>query len=125
MTASDNLSEPIMKNDTKIILKLSAKILVVAVLAAMSLYNLFHGTTICVESETIYLSSNDDAHLIVNINTATVRELKKLDGIGRVTAQAIIDYRTENGEFTTVDELINVKGIGEAKLEKIRDHVTV
>lgn len=81
-----------MKNDTKIILKLSVKILAVAVLAAMSLYNLFHGTTICVESETIYLSSSDDAHLIVNINTATARELKKLDGIGRVTAQAIIDY---------------------------------
>lgn len=114
-----------MKNDTKIILKLSARILAAAVLAAMSLYNLFHDTTICVESETICFSDSDAADLIVNINTATARELKKLDGIGRVTAQAIIDYRTENGEFSSVDELINVKGIGEIKLEKIRDHVTV
>ena len=114
-----------MKNDTKIILKLSAKVLLVAVLAAMSLYNLFHDTTICVKSETIYFSSGDDADTVVNINTANVRELIKLDGIGRATAQAIIDYRTENGEFTSVDELINIKGIGEVKLENIRDHVTV
>ncbi|MDE7193285.1 MAG: helix-hairpin-helix domain-containing protein [Oscillospiraceae bacterium] len=117
--------EPVMKNDTKIILKLSAKALLVAVLAAMSLYNLFHGTTVCVKNETIYFSNSSDSDLVVNINTANVRELKKLDGIGRTIAQAIIDYRTENGEFASVDELINVKGIGEVKLEKIRDHVTV
>lgn len=114
-----------MKNDTKIIMKLAAKVLLVAVLTAMSLYNLLHGTGICVKSETIYFSEHDDEDLIININTANIRELQNLNGIGRATAQAIIDYRTANGDFTSIDELINVKGIGEAKLEKIRDYITV
>lgn len=62
---------------------------------------------------------------IININTATSRELQKLSGIGEVKAQAIIDYRSEHGGFASVDELINVKGIGEKTLEKIRSSITV
>lgn len=62
---------------------------------------------------------------LININTATSEQLKTLNGIGDVKAQAIIDYRTEHGGFSSVDELINVKGIGEKTLEKIRAGVTV
>lgn len=61
----------------------------------------------------------------ININTASSEELQTLYGIGPVKAQAIIDYRNENGFFHSVDELINVSGIGPKTLEKIRDQVTV
>ena len=46
-------------------------------------------------------------------------------GVGEVIAQAIVDYRTENGPFTSVDQLLDVSGIGDATLENIRDLVTV
>lgn len=57
----------------------------------------------------------------VNINTATVSELETLPGIGPAKAQAIIEYRTQFGPFSSVEELINVSGIGEKTLEKIRN----
>ncbi len=62
---------------------------------------------------------------IININTAPSAVLQRLNGIGLVKARAIVAYREENGAFSSVDELINVKGIGEATLEKIRDDITV
>jgi competence protein ComEA len=62
---------------------------------------------------------------LVNINTADQLELETLPGVGPVTATAIIDWRTENGGFSTVDELIEVSGIGEVTLSELRDLVTV
>ena len=62
---------------------------------------------------------------LVNVNSAIATELEELPGIGEVIAQRIIDYRTENGPFATVDELIDVSGIGDAILESIRELVTV
>ena len=62
---------------------------------------------------------------LVNVNTATAIELEELPGIGEVIAQAIVDYRTENGPFASVDQLLDVSGIGDATLEDIRDLVSV
>jgi competence protein ComEA len=61
----------------------------------------------------------------ININTASFEELQTLYGIGPVKAQAIIDYRNEQGFFHSVEDLVNVPGIGPETLEKIRDEITV
>ncbi len=61
----------------------------------------------------------------VNLNTATIEQLDTLPGVGPTTAQAILDYRAENGPFRTVDDLLDVRGIGDAKLAELRDRVTV
>lgn len=63
--------------------------------------------------------------LCVDINTADTQELMLLDGIGEVTAEAIINYREENGGFRNIEEIMNVYGIGEAKFEKIREYIYV
>lgn len=61
----------------------------------------------------------------INLNVATAEDLETLPGIGEVLAQRILDHREKNGPFTSVDELLDVSGIGEARLEDIRDEVTV
>jgi competence protein ComEA len=62
---------------------------------------------------------------LVNVNSATAEELESLPGVGPATAAAIIRDRDTNGPFTTVDDLDRVQGIGPAKLEQLRDLVTV
>ena len=62
---------------------------------------------------------------LINVNTATAVELEALPGVGEVTAQAIVDHRTEHGPFATVDALLDVSGIGDATLANIRELVTV
>jgi competence protein ComEA len=61
----------------------------------------------------------------ININSATAAELDSLSGIGPTKAQAIVDYRNQNGPFRSVDDLLNVPGIGAKTLETIRDQITV
>ena len=61
----------------------------------------------------------------ININTATLQELEALNGIGPVKAQAIIDHRKANGPFKSVDQLKDVKGIGDATFDKIKADVSV
>jgi competence protein ComEA len=62
---------------------------------------------------------------LININTATLEELDSLPGIGPTTAQKIIDYRTENGPFSAIEDIVNVSGIGPATFEDIKDLITV
>lgn len=61
----------------------------------------------------------------INLNTATLEELQTISGIGAKRAQDIIDYRDNNGGFSSVDDLKNVSGIGEKTLEKLKAEVTV
>jgi competence protein ComEA len=62
---------------------------------------------------------------LVDLNTATAEQLDTLPGVGPSTAAAIIAHRDQNGPFTSVDQLLDVRGIGEAKLELLRDLVSV
>ena len=61
----------------------------------------------------------------VDLNKATLADLESLPGVGPVLAQRILDWRTEHGRFTTVDELQEVTGVGEKKFESLKPHVRV
>lgn len=61
----------------------------------------------------------------ININYATQEEVETLTGIGPSKAQAIIDHRDENGLFTTVEDLLNISGIGEKTLENIKEDIQI
>ncbi|MBD1382077.1 helix-hairpin-helix domain-containing protein [Metabacillus arenae] len=68
-------------------------------------------------------SSNGEAK--VNINQADLNELQTITGIGPAKAEAILTYREENGNFKKVEDLLNVTGIGEKSLERIKDSIVV
>lgn len=61
----------------------------------------------------------------VNLNTATAEQLQTLPGIGPALAKTIIDHRTKSGKFNKIEELLNVKGIGEKKFQKMKDRLVV
>lgn len=65
------------------------------------------------------------AGAIVDLNTATEDQLESLPGVGPATAKAILDYRAQHGRFRSVNDLLNVRGIGESKLAQLRPHVRV
>jgi len=62
---------------------------------------------------------------VVNLNTASIEELKLLPGVGEARAEAIVTLRNELGGFTTVDELMVVKGLGPNLMKRLRPHVTL
>ncbi len=70
-------------------------------------------------------NENEENNRIININTATYDELKKLTGIGESTAQKIIDYRSENGSFKNEEDIKNVSGIGESKYNSIKNNICI
>jgi competence protein ComEA len=74
---------------------------------------------------TVSGATGEEKAVRININTAGVEELASLPGIGPSYAKRIVDFREKNGPYKKVDDLLNVQGIGEKTLEKIRDKVTV
>ena len=83
-----------------------------------------HGDyTVSVQEKTDEITA--PTRVLVNINTANAEELETLTGIGPALAQAIIDYRAGHGAFRSADDLLLVKGIGEAKLEGFRAEITL
>lgn len=81
------------------------------------------GDNIVVEDSTSTSSTNHGQK--VNINTATQTELETIPGVGPSTALKIIAYRKENGNFAKIEDIQNVKGIGEAKYAEMKDSICV
>jgi len=73
----------------------------------------------------LFFISRIEAQTLVNINTALSTELQTLNGIGPSKAQAIIDYRNQNGPFQKIEDIQNVSGIGDATFNNIKDFITV
>lgn len=80
------------------------------------------------ETNNVSLNVNSNSHnqqsVLVNINVATTDELKKLPGVGDAMAKRIIDFRENEGYFNSIEDIMNVEGIGEAKFNKIKENIT-
>ena len=86
------------------------------------------GQHIHIPTKEIFLQQNIAAQSssdLVNINTADAERLATLKGIGLALAQRIIDYREQNGAFKSIDEIKNVRGIGEKKFAAFKDKITI
>jgi len=74
-----------------------------------------------------YSAANADAPSsnAININTASVDELEKLPHIGRKTAEAIVDFRTVNGPFRRIEQLMQIRGVSEERFANLRPHIKI
>ncbi|WP_019613760.1 ComEA family DNA-binding protein [Psychromonas ossibalaenae] len=101
--------------------KLTCRLLLVASLFVLSAGQLVYAVDKSAEA----LISSVELSEKININSANAEQLSVVNGIGNKKAQAIVDYRENNGNFLNIDELINVKGIGQSTLKKITPFVTL
>ena len=77
------------------------------------------------EETTVDDENISEENQLVNINTASETELTTLNGIGEATAKKIIDYREKNGKFDTIEDIMEVPGIGESKFNNIKESICV
>ncbi|OGF44381.1 MAG: hypothetical protein A2452_09660 [Candidatus Firestonebacteria bacterium RIFOXYC2_FULL_39_67] len=90
-------------------------------LLAYIIVNTPHGVKAAAEEK---IDPKIEKYCLVNINTAKEMELDTLPSIGQSTAKRIIDYRSKNGKFKSINELKNIKGIGEKTFEKLKDRIS-
>lgn len=101
---------------------LSAVLFAVLASASLTLSAAEAGKTVPLKTESVQVAEVAK----VNLNSADAATLQReLSGIGEVKAKAIVAYRDTNGDFASVDELLEVKGIGESILEKNRDKLSI
>lgn len=79
----------------------------------------------CILVAGLFFLAHAHATGLVDINTASLEELETLNGIGASKAQAVIDYRTQNGPFQAIEDIMNVSGIKQATFDGIKDYITV
>lgn len=103
----------------KILIKTSI-IVVLVFMAAMAA-----GTFAFAETGKSQKVALQDTESRVSINSATIKELSTLSGIGKLRAEAIVAYRTENGDFSNIDDLKKVEGIGKKTFEKIKGRIVL
>lgn len=111
----------------KYYLKLTLELLLSVGVITLSAYKLVHEET-ALRGTAAEVYSRLDVPVepvVLDLNTASERALQKISGIGEVTARAIVEYRELHGGFGSVDELLDVRGIGPATLEKIRPYLKV
>jgi len=77
------------------------------------------------ENDNSSSNNNEKTDFPININTASLEQLQLITGIGESKAKAIIKYREENGNFKSIEDIMNVSGIGQSTFEKIKDQITV
>lgn len=86
-------------------------------------FTIVHNATVYApELEVVYAEDDDKK---ININEADIYELDKLYGIGESFAKRIIEYRTKNGKFEVIQDIMKVSGIGEKTFNEIKDHICV
>jgi competence protein ComEA len=83
------------------------------------------GTPVVLAEQSAKSKSDLSSELSVDLNHATKQELAELPGIGDTVAERVIAYREENGDFQKIEEIMNVKGIGEKTFLKLKDNLTV
>ena len=94
---------------------------VIAVLVALGL----SVATVSAQGNSQRASASSSASAPINLNTATAAQLETLPGIGKSTAERILEYRQKNGSFKKVEDLMNVRGVGEKSFLKLKPLVTV
>ena len=112
-----------MKTKSRIILGIASLLILVGAIVVFSPLSLsFQSNSNPIEDAT--KKSKPHRFSLINVNTATVKDFEKLPGIGFTKAQAILSYRKSHGNFSSPKDLLNVKGIGKATLEKIEEFLT-